>query len=1356
MAFRIEFSNGCSYWQGTGDVLSLRDSNGTEVGVCKELTLEQAGSSGTITGALEITGTLQNRGYYLYLNGTQFATVRVTDGTSSSIKSSFVNYSNRTFWMDLERFPASLEAFNFAETGHFVLRGGETDVFTSPQVTGVFEGLQDTLTYSYTFTAKDFAGLTGGQSYTLLFRDEKGNEQEFWTDMTYVAEKTDVDWSNNHGYIAWYNLDAGDQQIEAEIYFGSDSSPKNVTEEDLLASVKKLYLTNEAGESFHVTGYTGGTWGDYSYTMFLTLDDPLTAGTYTAYQEETELRTNIRVDASSSSATPRIGGSDAVNCYVQGVNLPTGSSYTGKIYDRYNSVTDKFPMWLREKTGSSAQYLHFSKAVLADLKPGTYELRVYMDKELLGRTELTIATETTPIITLNDEDDDWSDEIDPVMHASEVRISVTNIGAYSYLRWAETEKALAEKSFEVYYSNYYYSHTFTGEDGPRTLYVELSKTGKADDAENLVYPFSLWLCTSKDYDLQVPEEIQGVRSESNYTISATTAIPAADLWVSFYDADGKHASRQMEYVGPTEDGRYAFKLSFLYYEKFYDHNYSGADASYEENLFYYRNTQSIRVFATDLSTEYHEDETWDGNLACQPVERILIFGDPSAVILPQFSGGAVLTNQVPYTVYGYATPNSTVTLTDGEAEPVEAKTNDYGYFSFTLTDLTDGAHELTLADANESVASRTVTLNVDCTPPVISSMAFTFLENGAAVLRWTCDDEDVDYFLIYKNSELLGRAQGTTRSYNVTASQDDGNSFTVVAYDLAGNRSDRKISTNDEEPPSAPEKLEQTGATDSTVTLTWTPGTDNMGVAGYNIYRNGVELTRLTGEDTTYTVTGLEQGMSYSFSVKTRDNAGYLSETAATVTARTLALTLENPLMVDKYHDGKKAPVSFTVTANTAEDDDFTPTLLSAEMYYQKADSADKIDEAAWKEVSLTASENTASGNWDIKGDNDGYLLGSYQVYFKAEYAEGLYLESAPQTVTLKRDDVAPEPPGAPTAKAHTTTTITLTWDEAKDNVAVTEYVIYRNNEQGVAEEVGTSTTREFVDKGLESGQSYTYTIKAKDAAGNLSKASAAVELKTLELKFASVMKFAESYVMEAQKDAAIPVSAEFQPIEGYEPEIMVYLQYWLLDNEGKAGSVQAVELSGKDNTFTGSWSMKTDDGEYLPEGTYQARFSVTDGEATVYSDPQPVILQRDKTPPTVTRLQTGIKDGDSSVTRFGGTTALKINVNASDNVGVTKVVLSYALEDSSDVFTDIETLTPDRVGENFYQNCPWSPEGLSSGTYILKATAYDARENKGEATVTVTVDNDPPTTPGSFTVTGTSRYIHVMWDANYARPADF
>lgn len=960
-----------------------------------------------------------------------------------------------------------------------------------------------------------------------------------------------------------------------------------------------------------------------------------------------------------------------------------------------------------------------------------------MDKELLGRTELTIAAETTPIITLNDEDDDWSDEIDPVMHASEVRISVTNIGAYSYLRWAETEKALAEKSFEVYYSNYYYSHTFTGEDGPRTLYVELSKTGKADDAENLVYPFSLWLCTSKDYDLQVPEEIQGVRSESNYTISATTAIPAADLWVSFYDADGKHASRQMEYVGPTEDGRYAFKLSFLYYEKFYDHNYSGADASYEENLFYYRNTQSIRVFATDLSTEYHEDETWDGNLACQPVERILIFGDPSAVILPQFSGGAVLTNQVPYTVYGYATPNSTVTLTDGDAEPVEAETNDYGYFSFTLTDLTDGAHELTLADANESVASRTVTLNVDCTPPVISSMAFTFLENGAAVLRWTCDDEDVDYFLIYKNSELLGRAQGTTRSYNVTASQDDGNSFTVVAYDLAGNRSDRKISTNDEEPPSAPEKLEQTGATDSTVTLSWTPGTDNKGVAGYNIYQGDALLARLTGEGTTYTVTGLEQGKSYSFSVKTRDNANNLSETAATVTASTLALTLtptlENPLMVDKYHDGKKAPVSFTVTADTAEDDDFTPTLLSAEMYYRMAD---ETSEAAWEEVSLTASENTASGNWDIKGEINGYRpMGSYQVRFKAEYAEGLYLESAPQTVTLERDKEAPAAPTNIKGTKNTTTTITLTWDEATDNVAVTEYVIYRDGSKA-----GTSETCEFVDGGLESGKSYSYTVKAKDAAGNPSEASETVELTTLVLKLGNVMEFEGPYTMEEQ--GSIPVWAEFTPTGGYTPQITVSLEYRL----GNTGEWIPVILKAVgNNRYSGEWSLAGTDGGYLPEGSYEVHFKVADGETSVCSATQNVTLQRDKTPPEVT-LRTGI-DRDDTATHFGGTTALKINVNASDNVGVTKVVLSYALEDSSDVFTDIETLTPDRVGENFYQNCPWSPEGLSSGTYILKATAYDARENKGEATVTVTVDNTPPSAPGNFKVTGTSRYIHLMWD---------
>lgn len=193
-----------------------------------------------------------------------------------------------------------------------------------------------------------------------------------------------------------------------------------------------------------------------------------------------------------------------------------------------------------------------------------------------------------------------------MINCADVYISGTNMGAYGYLRWAETEEALADTDFSPYFSNRMYSYSFTGEDGPRTLYVELSKNG-SDAADDLIYSFNLWLCTDGDYDLRVPDEIQGIQnSAGTYTITATTELPATDVWVAFYDAAGGHATRQMSYAG-TADGRYQFSLSFDVGDCFYDYYSYGGE-------FDYINTQSIRVFTTDLSGTYNQNEAYSGNI----------------------------------------------------------------------------------------------------------------------------------------------------------------------------------------------------------------------------------------------------------------------------------------------------------------------------------------------------------------------------------------------------------------------------------------------------------------------------------------------------------------------------------------------------------------------------------------------------------------------------------------------------------------------------------------------------------------------------------------------------------------------
>ena len=92
--------------------------------------------------------------------------------------------------------------------------------------------------------------------------------------------------------------------------------------------------------------------------------------------------------------------------------------------------------------------------------------------------------------------------------------------------------------------------------------------------------------------------------------------------------------------------------------------------------------------------------------------------------------------------------------------------------------------------------------------------------------------------------------------------------------------------------PSAASALTVTGTTTTTASLSWTAGSDTgagtSGVAGYNLYRDGVKLNSSPVTATTYTDTGLTAASSYVYAVRTVDLAGNLS-TAVSVTANTVA-----------------------------------------------------------------------------------------------------------------------------------------------------------------------------------------------------------------------------------------------------------------------------------------------------------------------------------------------------------------------------------------------------------------------------------------------------------------------------------
>lgn len=96
-------------------------------------------------------------------------------------------------------------------------------------------------------------------------------------------------------------------------------------------------------------------------------------------------------------------------------------------------------------------------------------------------------------------------------------------------------------------------------------------------------------------------------------------------------------------------------------------------------------------------------------------------------------------------------------------------------------------------------------------------------------------------------------------------------------------------------------------------------------------------------------------------------------------------------------------------------------------------------------------------------------------------------------TTTATQDTTAPSTPTGLVAAAASTTQINLSWNASTDNVAVTGYQVFRNGAQ-----VGTPTTTTFSDTGLSPGTSYTYTVRARDAAANLSGQSAPASATTL------------------------------------------------------------------------------------------------------------------------------------------------------------------------------------------------------------------------------------------------------------------
>jgi PQQ-dependent dehydrogenase (s-GDH family) len=389
------------------------------------------------------------------------------------------------------------------------------------------------------------------------------------------------------------------------------------------------------------------------------------------------------------------------------------------------------------------------------------------------------------------------------------------------------------------------------------------------------------------------------------------------------------------------------------------------------------------------------------------------------------------------------------------------------------------------AAGNTSPNSNTINITTPDTqaPTAPASLAASAITQTTLTLNWTASTDNVGVtgYDIYQNGVKINTSLITTASYNVTGlTASTSYQYYVQAKDAAGNTSANSNTINittaappDTEAPAAPDNLTASNITQSSVTITWSASTDNIGVTGYDIYQNGIKINTSLVTTTSYNITGLSALITYSFYVVARDAAGNTSANSNTASITTPDTQPPTP------------PANLAASA-------ITQTSLTLDW----TASTDNIGVTGYDIYQDNVKINTSPviiTSYAISGLTTNT---AYAFIVQASDGSGNTTNSSTLNVTTlpPPDTEAPSAPTNLAASAITQSTLTLNWTASTDNVAVSGYDVFQN---GIKINASNITATSYNVSGLVALTSYDFYVVAKDAAGNVSDNSIMVNVTT-------------------------------------------------------------------------------------------------------------------------------------------------------------------------------------------------------------------------------------------------------------------
>jgi fibronectin type 3 domain-containing protein len=295
--------------------------------------------------------------------------------------------------------------------------------------------------------------------------------------------------------------------------------------------------------------------------------------------------------------------------------------------------------------------------------------------------------------------------------------------------------------------------------------------------------------------------------------------------------------------------------------------------------------------------------------------------------------------------------------------------------------------------------------------------------------------------------------------------------LTAKGYDAAGNVGTSAAVTvnvlNDTFAPSVPAGVSATANGMTSVTVRWTASADNVGVAGYRVWRGGSVIATTTS--TSYTDTGLQSATAYSYAVTAFDAAGNESAQSSPPAAVTTASDTTPPSTPSGLSQTGATATTATFRWNPSTDD----VAVAGYDFY---------DAGSVPLGNTTGTSHTYTG----LSCGNGYLVG-------VDAFDAAGNRSAVATVTLTTTACDTQAPTvsltAPASGAAVSGTIPVA-ATASDNTGVAG-VQFKLDGANLGAEVTNAPYTTSWNTTTATAGTHTVTATARDAAGNITTSTA-------------------------------------------------------------------------------------------------------------------------------------------------------------------------------------------------------------------------------------------------------------------------